>query len=63
VEGIEDAELAIIRLSAPYQPRKDSWTAWFHAGDLDFKGEDKERLVRLLESSPPSSTSIWTARR
>jgi beta-glucosidase len=52
VEHIEDAELAIIRLNTPYQPREGFLDSRFHAGDLDFKGEEKERLVRLLEIIP-----------
>ncbi len=52
VERIEDAELAIIRINTPYQPRQGFLDSMFHAGDLDFKGEDKERLARLLEIIP-----------
>jgi beta-glucosidase len=52
VERIEEAELAIIRLNTPYQPREGFLDSMFHAGDLDFKGEEKERLVRLLEIIP-----------
>ncbi len=52
VEHIEDAELAIIRFNTPFQPRQGFLDSMFHAGDLDFKGEDKERLVHLLEIIP-----------
>jgi beta-glucosidase len=53
VERIEDADLAILRLSAPYEPRNGSFLeALFHAGDLDFKGEEKERILGILARVP-----------
>jgi beta-glucosidase len=52
VKGIEEAEIAILRLNTPFEPREGLLDSFFHAGDLDFKGEEKERILGLLESVP-----------
>jgi beta-glucosidase len=52
VKSIEEAEIAILRLNTPFEPREGLLDSFFHAGDLDFKGEEKERLLGLLESVP-----------
>ena len=46
------ADYAIIRIAAPYQPREGLLESFFHAGDLDFKGEEKQRLIRLMDELP-----------
>ncbi len=52
VDKPEDADVAIIRLSTPYEPRKGFVEALFHHGDLDFKGEQKQEIIALLEKVP-----------
>jgi beta-glucosidase len=53
VQNIEDADLAILRLEAPYQPREGSFLErLFHAGDLDFKDDEKARILGILERVP-----------
>jgi beta-glucosidase len=52
VKGIEEAEIAILRLNTPFEPREGFMDSLFHAGDLDFKGEEKERILGILESVP-----------
>jgi beta-glucosidase len=47
-----EAKLAIIRLDCPFQPREGLLESFFHAGDLDFKSPEKERILALLESIP-----------
>ena len=47
-----EAELAIIRLGCPFEPRQGFLEAFFHAGDLDFKSPEKERILALLEKIP-----------
>ena len=47
-----EADLAILRLSTPYEKRRGVIESFFHAGDLDFKGEEKERILGILESVP-----------
>jgi beta-glucosidase len=53
VQHIEDAELAILRLQAPYEPRDGSFLErLFHAGDLDFKKSEKTRILTILAQVP-----------
>jgi beta-glucosidase len=48
-----DADLAILRLNTPYQPRNGNFLERrFHAGDLDFKGEERARILDLLDRVP-----------
>jgi beta-glucosidase len=52
VDKPEEADVAIIRLSTPFEPRKGFVEALFHHGDLDFKGEQKKKILDLLEKVP-----------
>ncbi|MFD7199273.1 glycoside hydrolase family 3 protein [Streptomyces sp. NPDC059893] len=46
------AELAILRLRTPYEPREGRFEAFFHSGRLDFPDEELRDIVRLLETVP-----------
>ena len=52
VESIAEADIAILRLSAPYEPREGLLESFFHSGDLDFKGAEKERILDILARIP-----------
>lgn len=53
VERPEDADLAVIRLAAPHEPRSDLFLeAWFHQGSLDFPPGLPVRLARIREHCP-----------
>lgn len=47
-----EADLAIIRISTPYEPREGFLERLFHAGDLDFKDPEKQRILDLLTNIP-----------
>jgi beta-glucosidase len=48
-----EADLALVRLSTPFDPRDDyPLEAWFHAGDLSFKAEALAGLLPILEAVP-----------
>ena len=48
VSDLETADFAILRLKAPYEQRKGLLESMFHAGDLDFKSPEKERILKVL---------------
>lgn len=49
----EDADLAVVRLQAPFEPRSDLFLeAWFHQGSLDFPPGLPVRLARIAEHCP-----------
>jgi beta-glucosidase len=53
VKEISGAEMAILRINTPYQPRQGGFLEqMFHAGDLDFKGEEKERILNIINQVP-----------
>ncbi|MEO7911018.1 MAG: glycoside hydrolase family 3 N-terminal domain-containing protein [Roseiflexaceae bacterium] len=52
VERVEDADLAIIRLLAPYDPREGFLERFFHAGDLAFKPDELRRILDILAKVP-----------
>lgn len=53
VERPEHAEVALIRLQAPFEPRDDLFLeAWFHQGHLDFQPGLPVRLARIAEHCP-----------
>ncbi|MBN1410108.1 MAG: glycoside hydrolase family 3 C-terminal domain-containing protein [Spirochaetales bacterium] len=52
VQTPEQADLAILRLSAPFEPREGLLESMFHAGDLDFKGKEKNRILELCDKLP-----------
>lgn len=49
----EDADVAILRIDAPYDPRNGNFLeAMFHAGDLAFKQEEEARLLAIMAAVP-----------
>jgi beta-glucosidase len=53
VEDIDDADLAIVRLQAPYDPRDGNFLErLFHAGDLAFKPDELGRILGILAKAP-----------
>ena len=54
VETVEAADVAILRLSTPYEPSPGGslFESFFHQGDLDFKGEEKARILNILKTVP-----------
>ena len=53
VSSIEDADVAILRLATPYEPRvTDFLESFFHAGDLSFPEEELSRILGILARVP-----------
>ncbi|MGZ4397209.1 MAG: glycoside hydrolase family 3 N-terminal domain-containing protein [Gaiellaceae bacterium] len=52
VSSPDQAELAIMRLDAPFQPRKGILERLFHTGDLDFKDERRRQILATLGRLP-----------
>jgi beta-glucosidase len=52
VTDASKADIAILRLNAPYEKRKGLAEGWFHAGDLDFKEPEKSRILKILDQVP-----------
>jgi beta-glucosidase-like glycosyl hydrolase len=53
VDRPEDADLALVRLMAPFDPRSDLFLeSWFHQGSLDFPPGLVARLARIAAHCP-----------
>ena len=53
VDRPEDADVALLRLGAPFEPRSDLFLeSWFHQGHLDFQPGLVARLSRLAAAAP-----------
>jgi beta-glucosidase len=53
VERPEDADVALVRLMAPFEPRSDLFLeSWFHQGSLDFPPGLVTRLARVAAHCP-----------
>jgi beta-glucosidase len=46
------ADVALVRLKAPYEPRPGGFEAHFHAGSLEFPAADVHRLQSLFNTVP-----------
>jgi beta-glucosidase len=52
-DSLADADLAILRLQAPFEPRSSELVeTFFHQGDLDFKEPELGRIRRILQQKP-----------
>ena len=52
-DSLADADVAIIRINAPYQIIPgDMLSGFFHQGDLDFKEPELSRILKILETKP-----------
>ncbi len=54
VDNPEEADVAIIRINTPWYPvdTENPIAQGFHHGDLDFKGETKQEILKLLKTVP-----------
>jgi beta-glucosidase len=52
VDNPADAELAVIRLNAPYEPRPGGFESFFHAGSLEFPAAQRDRIVAICKKVP-----------
>ncbi|KAI6084669.1 glycoside hydrolase family 3 protein [Hypoxylon rubiginosum] len=48
----EDADYALLRLAAPYEPRPGGFESSFHAGSLEFSAEERERQDAIYKAVP-----------
>ncbi len=47
-----DADLTIVRVDAPYEPRPGGFESMFHAGSLEYAPDELRRLLDLTETGP-----------
>jgi len=47
-----DADVALLRLKAPYEPRPGGFEAMFHAGSLEFPAEERDHHAAICAAAP-----------
>jgi beta-glucosidase len=47
-----DADVALMRLKAPYEPRPGGFEAMFHAGSLEFPAEERDHHATICAAAP-----------
>ena len=52
VDDPAGADLAVLRLNAPYEPRPGGFESFFHAGSLEFPAAERDRIVAICERVP-----------
>jgi beta-glucosidase len=52
VDDPVDADLAVLRLNAPYEPRPGGFESFFHAGSLEFPAVERDRIVAVCKQVP-----------
>jgi beta-glucosidase len=52
VANFEEADLAVIRKAAHYDPRPGGFEALFHAGSLEYPAEEVARIVEICNTVP-----------
>ncbi|KAL4779895.1 glycosyl hydrolase family 3 N terminal domain-containing protein [Aspergillus varians] len=50
VDSPAEADIAILRLKAPYTPRSGGFESLFHAGRLEYEDEEKLRRAKIFET-------------
>jgi beta-glucosidase len=52
VETVGEADLALLRLQAPYEPRPGGFEANYHAGSLEYNATEKARQASIFAAVP-----------
>jgi beta-glucosidase len=52
VDNPADADVALLRLKAPYEPRPGGFEAMFHAGSLEFPAAERDHHARICSTVP-----------
>jgi beta-glucosidase len=47
-----DADVAVVRVAAPYEPREGFLESMFHQGSLEFPPAERERILSVAEQVP-----------
>ena len=52
VDRVEDADVAILRLEAPFEHRTGEYAAFFHSGSLEFRPDEIARILAIADRIP-----------
>ena len=52
VDDVAAADLAVLRIKAPYEPRTEGMAALFHHGSLEFADDEVQRILEVCAAVP-----------
>lgn len=52
VDSPSDADISLLRIAAPYEPRPGGFEAMFHAGSLEFQPDELDTILAALRAGP-----------
>ena len=52
VDRVEDADVAVLRLEAPFEHRTGEYAAFFHSGSLEFRPDELARILAITDRIP-----------
>ncbi|CAL5869068.1 uncharacterized protein PFLUO_LOCUS3296 [Penicillium psychrofluorescens] len=58
----EEADIAILRLRCPYEPRPGGFEAQFHAGSLAYSAEEQVRQATIFSNVPVTIVDVYLDR-
>lgn len=56
------ADVALLRLSAPHEPRPGGFEKMFHAGSLEFPSEEAARIADIISTVPVTIVDVYLDR-
>ncbi|KAI2473169.1 glycoside hydrolase family 3 protein [Annulohypoxylon bovei var. microspora] len=62
VTSVEEADYALLRLAAPYEPRPGGFESMFHAGSLEFSAAEKKRQAAIYAAGVPTIVDMMLDR-
>lgn len=62
VSAPEKADVALIRLQAPYEPRPGGFESHFHAGSLEFSKGEAARIAGIIDTVPITIVDVYLDR-
>ncbi|KAL2784569.1 glycosyl hydrolase family 3 N terminal domain-containing protein [Aspergillus keveii] len=61
-DSFEDADIALLRLKCPYDPKSGGFEAFFHSGSLEFGSDDRTRISTILGKVPTTIVDVYLDR-
>ncbi|KAH8681947.1 periplasmic beta-glucosidase precursor [Xylariales sp. PMI_506] len=61
-ESYREADIALIRLQAPYEPRPGGFERKFHSGSLEFPEKEIARLSKIIDTVPITILDVYLDR-
>ncbi|KAL3488338.1 glycoside hydrolase superfamily [Aspergillus germanicus] len=61
-DSFEDADIALLRLKCPYDPKSGGFEAFFHSGSLKFGSDDRTRISTMLDKVPTTIVDVYLDR-